>query len=679
MNLANVRRVFLKELKETIRDRRTLMVMLVVPVFLYPVLLIVVEQLAIFGQRQLEEAPAAVVAQGAGPDLLRILQTDPEMAVREDGGAQPEAVARGEIDVIVRYDAAPGDARDGVRIYYDASRDRSRRARSLVLDRLDVWSDTLLAERLAERGLPPDFASPLAYADSSVATAQQMGGYALGRFLPMLLILMTLLGAFYPAIDLSAGEKERGTLETLLTTPVPPREVVAGKFLTVALIALTAATLNLVSMLLTFQLAAFQFASAMEIQLSLPWTTLVLVLLFLIPLVVFFSALFLGLALRAQSFKEAQNTLTPVQLASMIPMMLPLIPGIPLSYAVALVPIGGVALLFRELMVGEAPVGPALLALGTTILYAGLALRYAAASFGREEVLFGTGAGAGGAATLRDRFAGWKRGPRRRLRPPEALALVALVALLYFYLGVTIQIRLGEIGILVSQVLLLALPVLLFVRLGPFRVREALALRAPTPVQLGAGTLIVLGAIPLGWTLAWLQTFVMEMPEEFLAALEELVRADTAGEFLWLLLLVAITPAICEELLFRGALLQGLSNGMTPARAITVSAAVFGAFHLSTETVIRFLPSAGLGVVLGYVVWRTGSLFVGAAMHFVNNGFIVVLVAMPRLQEGVVTAEGEPRWTLVAAGAVLLVLGFRLLHASTPAPRSREASPAPPS
>src|SRR5690606_40143053 len=111
----------------------------------------------------------------------------------------------------------------------------------------------------------------------------------------------------------------------------------------------------------------------------------------LVPLTVLFAALFLGIALRAQSFKEAQNALTPVQLASMIPIMLPIIPGMPLNYALALVPVGGVALLFREMMTGGAPTGPGLVAVGATAVYAGMALRFAAASFGREEVLFGGG------------------------------------------------------------------------------------------------------------------------------------------------------------------------------------------------------------------------------------------------------------------------------------------------
>jgi len=524
------------------------------------------------------------------------------------------------------------------------------------MERLERWGAEQLAQRLAERGLPPSFAEPLLVSDSSVASAERLGGSALGRFLPMLLILMTLLGAFYPSIDLAAGEKERGTLEPLLTTPVPAREIVAGKFLTVTVIALCAATLNLASMLLTLEYAAFQLASA-DVQFSLPLGTIALVLLLLVPLAVLFSALFLGLALRAQSFKEAQNTLTPVQLASTVPMMLPLIPGIQLDYAIAVVPVGGVALLFRELMSGAAPPGPSLVALLATVAYAALALRFASASFGREEVLFGTGASAS-PLPFWDRIRRWRSRNRGVPRPVEALAFIACVALLYFYLGVTLQLRFGQRGLLVSQFALLALPALLFTVIGPFRTREALALRNPSLRALAAALLIILGGMPIGWLLGWLQGFVMEVPEEFLTALENLFTAERPAELAWLLLLAAVTPAICEELVFRGVLLHGLASRMTPGRAILLSAVIFGAFHLSTATIIRFLPSAWLGLLLGIVVWRTGSLATGMLMHLVNNGVVVLLLAAPALGERILDPEGAPSLPLMVAGFALLGAGW---------------------
>ena len=661
-----VGRVAAKELRETVRDRRTLMMMIVIPIFLYPVLFVVMEQVAIFGQRKLAAEPARVAVEGAPAELVRFLDGDSALrvvpAASVPAATAPGAVRERKVEAVVRLSPAPAEGgTESARVFYDASRERSRYARERVEARLDAWGDSLLARRLALRGLPVSFAQPLAVADSSVATASQLGGYALGRFLPMVLILMTVLGAFYPAIDLAAGEKERGTLETLLTAPVPAREIVAGKFVAVAAIGFAAATLNLASMLLSFQSGVFRFAKAAGLSFSIPAHSALVVLAALIPLAVLFAALFLGIAVRAQSFKEAQNALTPVYLVSILPAVLASMPGIGFTPALAVVPVAGVAFLFRDLLVGGAPLVPSLLALGSTVVYAGAALLFAARGFGREEVLFGSGSGQASTAPLGARLREWRESARGVPLPAESLAFVAAIGLLYFYVGGSLQAAHGERGLLASQWLLLALPALAFAALGPYDVRRALALRSPGVRGFLAALLVVAGGIPLGWALGWLQTFFFPIPKELFGALEKLLTAPDTRRMLWLFFLVAATPAVCEELVFRGVLLQGLGREMRMWRAVGTSALIFGAFHLSLETAIRFLPTAWIGLLVGYVVWHTRSLFAGMLMHFVNNGFAVLLVSTPALRTRMVSPEGEPWWPAVAAAPLLLAAGVWLL------------------
>jgi sodium transport system permease protein len=264
--------VFRKELLETLRDRRTLMLMIVVPVLLYPALLVVSEQLLLLGERTLaaDRAPVAVV--GAMPEeLADILLSNEDLSVIELESSPAEALRDNTVTAVAVIGTPAGE--NGTRevtLLFDGASDRSQRGRSELRDALDAWRDTLLAERLSGRGLPRTFAVPLAVSDSSVALPTEMGGYTLGRILPLLLVVITLLGAFYPAIDLAAGEKERGTLETLLTAPVPASAVVAGKFLTVALIGVIAAALNLGSMLLTFETGMLQMTALLDIEVSLP-------------------------------------------------------------------------------------------------------------------------------------------------------------------------------------------------------------------------------------------------------------------------------------------------------------------------------------------------------------------------------------------------------------------------
>ncbi len=659
-----------KELRETLRDRRTLLMMIVVPVLLYPVLLIVMEQLFLFGLRNLEAEAAPVALVGdAPPLLLRLVEADSALRVVPIDGPPEEAMRSDSVAAVAVFGATGGeDGSRSVTLLYDATSDRSNRARGELRSLLDAWSDSLLLGRLEARGLSPDFARPLALADSSIARPEEVGGYALGRILPLLLVVITLLGAFYPAIDLAAGEKERGTLETLLTAPVHPRSVVAGKFVTVALIGIVAAGLNLGSMILTFQTGALQLTAAIGLEVSLPLGAVLAIFATLVPLAVLFGALFLGIAVRSSSFKEAQNALTPVYMAVIVPAMLPAIPGIDFGPLLAVLPVAGVAFFFRDLMTGEAALGLGALVLASTTVYAVLALRFAASAFGSERVLFGGGdedAEVRGGFLERLRA---RRGERGVPSESEALVFVALLAVAFFWGGIQLQLRLGERGLLAAEWLLLFVPAAAFVAAGGYDPVRTLSLRRPGGSALAGAVLLIAGAMPMVWVIGWLQTFVLPVPWELLEGLEELVTADTPARLAWLLLLLAVTPAVCEEIVFRGVLLGG-TRTLSPWRLVVLNGVVFGAFHLSFETVIRFLPTATLGMVIAWAVLRTGSIWVGVLMHLLNNGTIVVLASTPALRSTFADPEAPPPLWLVPLAAALFAAGLRiLLRLPTPHP-----------
>src|SRR5690606_33045819 len=143
--------------------------------------------------------------------------------------------------------------------------------------------------------------------------------------------------------------------------------------------------------------------------------------------------------------------------------------------------------------------------------------------------------------------------------------------------------------------------------------------------------------------------------------LQGLLTAESGGRMFWLIFLVAFTPAICEEIVFRGVLLQGFLRKSSPYLAIIGSAAVFGLFHLSFETVIRLLPTMFLGLLLALVAARTASILPTMLMHFVNNAIAVVLVSTPQVQPYLLLDTGAPNWAIVAVGVVLLIAGLRLL------------------
>ncbi len=189
-----------------------------------------------------------------------------------------------------------------------------------------------------------------------MATARELGGSVWSRLFPFLLVMMSLTGAFYPAIDFCAGEKERGTMETLLISPASRAEIVMGKFLTVMLASVMTALLNLLSMGLTgLQLASQVGALAADggrraaaAVLAPPTLQAAFwMVLLLIPLAAFFSAVCLSLAVLARSMKEGQYYMTPLYLVCLPLVFLTLAPGIELDLFYSLVPITGVALLLR--------------------------------------------------------------------------------------------------------------------------------------------------------------------------------------------------------------------------------------------------------------------------------------------------------------------------------------------
>jgi len=198
------------------------------------------------------------------------------------------------------------------------------------------------------------------------------------------------------------------------------------------------------------------------------------------------------------------------------------------------------------------------------------------------------------------------------------------------------------------------------VRIGGFDVRRTLSLRAPGGRGVAGALLLVGGAVPVAWLIGWLQTFFLPIPWEVLQGLERLVTAETPGRLAWLILLLAVTPALCEEVVFRGVLLGG-TRRLAPWRVVLLNGLVFGAFHLSFETAIRFLPTAWLGIVIAWAVLRSRSIWTGALMHLLNNGTIVLLASVPTLREMFADPNAPPPLWLLPVAALSLVAGVRVL------------------
>jgi len=258
--------------------------------------------------------------------------------------------------------------------------------------------------------------------------------------------------------------------------------------------------------------------------------------------------------------------------------------------------------------------------------------------------------------------------------PGGAIALLFLVAILFLLGAFPLGALLGEPGLVLSQLLFLALPAVLYVVVRGHDLTRTFSLRLPSRRHLLGGLLLFLGGTPLAWFLAWLQSLVAPVPVEYLEAMAEMLTADSLSRFLWLLVMAAVVPAVCEEVLFRGTLLSGLRNGLPAGVAVVLSGIIFGLFHASPETGFRILPTAWLGILLAWVVVASGSLPLAALLHFLNNGAILALMALPLTRELVSGTDDAPPVVLLVGAVVALLLGSRLLQRDG----SRDALSVPP-
>ncbi|MFQ5654333.1 MAG: ABC transporter permease subunit/CPBP intramembrane protease [Planctomycetota bacterium] len=660
--------VYRKELLETLRDRRTLILMLVVPVLIYPLIALLVVQVGAALRSRVEERTLAVgfAAEGS-PLATRLEESVAEHRVTFLAVEREEArerVERGELAAALLIPGGArgvlsGEAKAELELLYDSGSVESREAESRLMEVLGELRETLVKERLDRRMLPEALIKPYEIHRENLASPRRRGAFLLGGFLSFLLITMALTSAFYPSIDLSAGERERGTLETLLVAPVGRREIIAGKYLTVLTLTLATAILNIACMAVTFSKLFVGVAARSEIEFTMGMPVLWRMLLTLLPLAALLGAASLGIASFARSYKEGQNYLTPLFLVVMVPAMLPLLPNIEMSPVLAAMPVAGPALLFRELLLEEASPLDLLVVFASTLIYAGLALTWASRLYQREEILFPAGEG-----SLRFRRPA-RGGPTPSTNSAVALLLVILAILGYLALSGSSSPPVEQ-ALLLPQLLFLGLPLLL-VWWFRNRPRNTFSLALPPLSVWPAVLLLFTGVLPLNRAIAEWQLDHLPGGGEELEALQRLLGEILEGYGPYgSIALVALLPGICEELLCRGYLLSGLLTSQRALFAVPASGFLFGLLHVDPS---RLLPTTLLGILLGVLVVRSGSLLPAILFHILNNA--AAMIAMPEFQESFPQAEvtrlapaiddlaGLPLW--LASGITLagfLVLGF---------------------
>jgi ABC-2 type transport system permease protein/sodium transport system permease protein len=365
-------RVAAKELRETLRDRQTAFTTLVLPICMYPVLFWVMVQgfLVLQGQKERTEVRVGVINQESVPeDLLRALDRGQDKdeeyqanrLVLVDLGAQ-EGVPRAELLEPQREDTSPDDpplagvlsfAPLGVQLHVNRSEPKGELTEGRITSRLAKHVNQLREQAAQAGGYSPTALEPLRLERRDVGPESDKGALILAMLLPMLLVTMCVMGAFFPAVDLSAGERERGTAETTLLLPIPRLWVLQGKVLAVASLAMIATSFNIVALGISAEGLLATLLRGSSITINLPWQALLAIA----PLTLLF-ALFAGATLTAisglaRNFKEAQAMLGPVQLLFIMPAIAGIMPGIDLTPGLALVPVLNMTLAAKSMLLGK--------------------------------------------------------------------------------------------------------------------------------------------------------------------------------------------------------------------------------------------------------------------------------------------------------------------------------------
>jgi len=399
MSVRNIGIVYRKELTEWLRDRRTLISTVLVPLLAFPILMVGMTSLmAVMMSKAEKEVPKVMVIHGENsPELVAALRASKDLEIVPYADDWKDQISNKEIRAAVEipsgFDASlNGKSPLTVQIHYYQGEVKSEYGAGHVEDSLKSFRDEFVKKILEAKNLPDSLISPFRLERHNVAPPEKVSGAALGGLLGYMVILLSMTGAIYPAIDLTAGEKERGTMETILSSPLSRVDLVLGKFFLVLSASLATAILSITSMGASFYLVGHSSAMAKKdaavFQLHIGVPTVLSVFLMALPLAVLFAAVLLTIALFAKSYKEAQSYLTPMTFIVVIPAVASLLPGFDLTPKLALIPILSTSLVCKEIVAGTFHWNYILLILLSSSVYAAAALFIAVKMFQRESVLF---------------------------------------------------------------------------------------------------------------------------------------------------------------------------------------------------------------------------------------------------------------------------------------------------
>jgi|GEM_PF-184085 len=694
MRIKKIGVIYRKELLDLMRDKRTIVSSLVLPIILYPLIMIGFSSMMMRQEQKIQQKQMRIflIDEARTPDtaLLRdSLEAVPNFDVHPKDACAPLPYHNGQIDTSLRLQldddtfqaivVIPASAADSagarryplynVEVLYNSADERSSAAGEKAGDVLTNAEKTLVSRRFPPDELKAGLLEAVDLHLNSVASQKAMIGFLIGRLLPYFLIILTISNGAVISSDLVAGEKERGTMETLLVSAADRNEIVVGKFLTVITFSLVSVLMNIASMFVSIRHLASQVSAQGNMPFSfdqIPLLSFALVLLTMVPLVMFFAGLLLSISAYSRNMREANTYLTPLMIVAMLMSLLTMLPGMDMTLGLAFIPILNIALLFKEIMLDPGAMNPlwVLITIGSTLVLDVLVVWLTVKLFNSESTLF--------RVEEEKSLKFWGKHKRNVFSPQLAGLVFIGVLVLFYYVGGAWQAADQARGLMMTELILILLPPLLLLRLAKVDWRREFRFTRPPVRALVFAVLMAAPAYVLAAGVMQLIDLIYPIPAEYLKVLQEAVSLENLSLGM-VLLVMGVLPGLCEETLMRGYIYRSFRS-YGPWTAIVVSAVLFGIMHLDP---FRLLPAALIGLYLGILLWRSGSIWVPIVAHAVNNSLAVLLsrVVIDKPLGNVLLNGDNFAWWVTPASAVLFAALLWGFLRSFPAPADQPEAP----
>lgn len=624
MNIKKIIVIYKKEMLDIVRDRRTIITSFILPILLYPLLMIGFSSMMSRQEMKLEQQDLVIylndtIHDETSRELIESLSQIETLQIMDEAIVYNEStyldlLQDKSIQALINIEdslSSSGYRIINITCFYDETSEKSTMAYRKIRDNLHDLEEVFISKRLEKIKINSEILNAVEVRKKNIAPPEQMVGFLVGKILPYLLIVLTISGASVIASDLIAGEKERGTLETILVSAARRDELVIGKYLTIITISIITVLLNLFSMYLSFRHIFMQLGTGMG-EFKLPLGNFALILLLMLPLITLFSAILLSISTYSRNIKEAQSYQMPLIFGAIMLSMVSFLPGFELNIGFALIPIVNFSLMMRDIMLNNYQLNYLFIIIGSTLVLDVITVYISIKLFHSEKVLFRT------AEEKSLKF--WGKSKKDVLNLQFIMVYFVIMIIALFYIGGSWQLKDIMNGLIKTQVLLILLPVILILRISKTDIKSALRLNYTNPLNF---LLVIIAALPLlllSGILGQLINYIFPVSEAYLEVMQNLITVQEKG--LWFtIFVVGVLPGICEEVMFRGFILsafrkKGLWYG------IILTAVLFGAFHLDP---FRFLPVTLLGIWLGYLAVKTNSLFIPILAHFAQNSLAILI------------------------------------------------------